>query len=388
MPALRVFRIFLSLGCRSFGGPVAHLALFRQEFVERRAWLDERAYADHVALCQFLPGPTSSQVGMLLGWGQAGLRGLVAAWLGFTLPGALLLIAAGLWLPGIDPAVLAPWLHGMKVAVLAIVAGAVAAMWKQLCSDRWRGALALAAATTVLAAPLAWMQLPILALVGLAGYLLPARDDSSLQTTALHLPGRGMAVTCLLLFAGGLLLLPLLASPWGQTAAELFRTGSLVVGGGHVVLPLLSAEMVDSGRLPAGTFLAGYGLAQAVPGPLFNIAGFLGAGLHGPGWSGVLGGVLAVVMIFLPGALLVLAALPLWEASRRSPYIRRIADGLCAGVVGLLIAALYDPVATSAIHAPRDAALACLALAALLLRVPPWLLVPACAGTAWAFSGR
>lgn len=387
MSALRVFWIFLSLGCRSFGGPVAHLALFRHEFVERRAWLDERAYADRVALCQFLPGPSSSQVGMLLGWSQAGLAGLIAAWLGFTLPGAVLLIAAGLWLPTLDPVVLAPWLHGMKIAVLAIVAGAVAAMWTQICTERWRGGLALASAAAVLAAPQPWMQLPLLACAGLAGLVLPSRGDNAVGNDILRPPSRTTVLVCILVFVAGLMLLPLLASPWGQTAADLFRTGSLVVGGGHVVLPLLAADVVDGGRLPAGTFLAGYGVAQAMPGPLFNIAGFLGAGMHGPGWSGVLGGLLAVFAIFLPGALLVLAALPAWQAMLRSPILRRLADGLCAGVVGLLIAALYDPVATSAIQAPRDAALACLALAALLLRVPPWLLVPACAGLGWLVSG-
>lgn len=387
MGALRVFWIFLSLGCRSFGGPVAHLALFRHEFVERRAWLDERAYADRVALCQFLPGPSSSQVGMLLGWSQAGLPGLIAAWLGFTLPGALLLIAAGLWLPTIDPLVLAPWLHGMKIAVLAIVAGAAAAMWRQICSERWRGGLALATAAAVLAAPQPWMQLPILAGAGLAGCLLPLPPDAAAPGGPPRQPGRTTVLVCILLFVAGLLLLPLIASPWGRTASDVFRTGSLVVGGGHVVLPLLAADVVDSGRLPAGTFLAGYGLVQALPGPLFNVAGFVGAGMHGPGWSGVLGGMLALCAIFLPGALLVLAALPAWQAMRRSPALRRVADGLCAGVVGLLIAALYDPVATSAIHVPLDAALTCLALAALLLRVPPWLLVPACAGLGWLVSG-
>jgi chromate transporter len=385
--ALRVFWIFLSLGCRSFGGPIAHLALFRHEFVTRRAWLDERAYADHVALCQFLPGPSSSQVGMLLGWGQAGLSGLLAAWLGFTLPGALLLIAAGLCLPALDPIILAPCVHGMQIAVLAIVAGAVTAMWRQICSDHWRGGLALVTASAVLAEPQTWMQLPILALAGLAGCVLPLRASTPMAEVPQRQPGRTTIWVCALLFTAGLLLLPLLATPWSQTAADLFRTGSLVVGGGHVVLPLLATDVVDSGRLPASTFLAGYGLVQALPGPMFNIAAFLGAAMHGSGWSGVLGGILAVVAIFLPGALLVLVALPAWHAMRRSPALRRVADGLCAGVVGLLIAALYDPIATSAIQAPRDAALACLALAALLLRAPPWLLVPACAGLGWLFSG-
>lgn len=386
MDALRVFWIFLLLGSRSFGGPVAHLALFRHEFVSRRGWLGEHAYADLVALCQFLPGPSSSQVGMLLGWRRAGLAGLAAAWLGFTLPGATLMVIAGLWLTDLDPALSAPWIHGMKIAVLAIVAGAVVAMWRQLCVDRWRGALALLCAAAVLAVPHSWLQLPILAGAGLLGWLLPARAVDDTTPEAMPTPPRAMAVLCLILLAAGLALLPLLGSSWGRTAGDFFRTGSLVIGGGHVVLPLLTVDVVEAGRLPAGTFLAGYGLVQAMPGPMFNIAGFLGAALHGPGLAGMLGGMLAIVAIFLPGALLILAVLPAWERLRHLPIVRRIADGLCAGVVGLLLAALYDPVATSALHQPYDAACACLALAALQLRAPPWALVPACAGLAWCWA--
>lgn len=378
MSPLRVLAVFLGLGCRSFGGPIAHLALFRSEFVERRAWLSERAYADLVALCQFLPGPTSSQVGMALGWRQAGLAGLVAAWLGFTLPGATVMIAAGLWLAALAPATAAPWIHGMKISVLAIVAAAAAAMWRQLCPHRAHGTVALLTAAAVLLAPAAWLQLPILALAGLAGWWLPPREVES-EPAAPAAGGRTTAIVCLLLLALGLIALPLLAGPWARTAADLFRTGSLVVGGGHVVLPLLAGDVVASGRLPSETLLAGYGLAQAIPGPMFSIAGYLGAALHG----GALGGILGIVCIFLPGALLLLATLPAWERLRRRAAVRRIADGLCAGVVGLLIAALYDPVAVSAIHAPADAALACVALAAVLLKVPAWAVVAGCATVVW-----
>lgn len=375
-----VFLAFLALGCRAFGGPVAHLALFRETLVARRGWISERDYADTVALCQFLPGPTSSQVGMLIGWRLAGWRGLLAAWLGFTLPGAALLIAAGCWAAALDPAAVAPALHGVKLAVLAIVAVACAAMWRQLCTDRWRSALALATAAAVIAAPSAWWQIPALALAGAAGWLLPARPVAAADDVSKRSPGHGAAWLCLLLCLAGLVLLPLAAGAWAATASAMFSSGALVFGGGHVVLPLLSGAVVDGGRMDAGTFLAGYGLVQAMPGPLFNVAGYLGAALHGPGASGVLGGALAVVAIFLPGALLAVAALPAWDALRRHAGARRVADGLCAGVVGLLLAALWDPVASSAILAPRDAAWACAALAALVAGLPSWALVALCAG--------
>jgi len=371
----RIFAIFLSLGCRCFGGPVAHIGYYRSEFVVRRGWLDERAYADLVALCQFLPGPTSSQIGMLLGWRQGGWAGLLAAWVGFTLPSALLMIAAGLALAHFDPVAAGPWIHGMKIAVLAIVGGAVAAMWRSLCGDRWRASLALATAAGVLLAPQAWLQLPILAVAGLAGWWLPPSTAGTAPAPAVRLPTRRSAALCLLLLAAGLFTLPLFAQPLTALCADLFRTGSLVVGGGHVVLPLLTASMVETGRIPADTLLVGYGLAQVVPGPMFAVAGFIGTVLHGP-WAGLL----AIAAIFAPGALIAVAALPVWERIMHHAGARRIADGLGAGVVGLLVAALYDPVAVGALHAPRDAALACLALAAMLLRCPPWLLVPACAG--------
>ncbi len=375
MHPLRVFLTFLGLGCRCFGGPVAHLAYYREAFVVRRGWLDERAYADLVALCQFLPGPTSSQVGMLIGWRQGGYAGMGAAWLGFTLPSALLMIGAALAIERIDPLAAQPWMHGMKLAVLAIVAQAVAGMWRGLCTDRWRAALALATAAAVLAVPQAWLQLPILAAAGFAGLLLPSTATTGPLAEPGPTPTRLAMILCLGLLAVGLFALPLIAAPQATTCADLFRTGSLVIGGGHVVLPLLTGAMVETGRLPGETLLVGYGLAQIVPGPMFSIAAFIGTVLHG-----VWGGVLATIAIFLPGALLGIAALPAWERLRHQRTTRRIADGLGAGVVGLLIAVLYDPVAASALQASGDAALACLALAALLLRCPAWLLVPACAG--------
>jgi len=372
----RLFLVFLGLGCRAFGGPIAHLAVFRHEFVERRAWLGERDYADLVALCQFLPGPTSSQVGMLIGWRQAGGAGLLAAWLGFTLPAACLMIAAGLTINQLNVATAAPWLHGMQIAVLAIVAGALATMWRGLCTDRWRAALALVTAAAVLAAPQAWMQLPILACAGILGYWLPATASDDRTEPAIATPSRPLVLLCIAVLAAGLLALPLLSCEWGRTVSDLFRTGSLVIGGGHVVLPLLSGALIDTGRMSTDTLLAGYGVAQIVPGPMFSIAGFIGTVLHGP-WFGAL----AIGAIFLPGGLLAVAALPMWERLRRQRTARRIADGLCAGVVGLLLAALYDPIAAHALRHAGDAALACLAIAAVVWRVPPWLIVPACA--AW-----
>jgi chromate transporter len=381
-----VFAAFLALGCRAFGGPVAHLALFREALVARRGWIGERDYADTVALCQFLPGPTSSQVGMLIGWRLAGWRGLLAAWFGFTLPGAMLMIAAGCWAGSLDAAAAAPALHGVKIAVFAVVAMACTAMWRQLCTDRWRSALALATAAAVLAAPAAWWQIPALAAAGAAGWLLPARPLAEDGDAPARSPGRTAAWLCLALCLAGLALLPLAAGAWAATTGAMFSSGALVFGGGHVVLPLLSGAVVESGRMDAGTFLAGYGLVQAMPGPLFNIAGYLGAALHGPGAAGVLGGALAVVAIFLPGALLAVAALPAWSALRRHAGARRIADGLCAGVVGLLAAALWDPVASSAILGMRDAAWACAALAALVAGLPSWALVALCAALG-AFSG-
>ncbi len=389
MSPVGIFLVFLGLGCRAFGGPVAHLALFRHEFVTRRGWLGEHTYSDLIALCQFLPGPTSSQVGMLLGWRQAGLGGLVAAWLGFTLPAAIIMIVAATVLTRLDLSTAAAWIHGMHIAVFAIVAGAVVSMWSVLCADRWRSGLALAAAAAVLVAPEPWMQLPIVALAGVLGWWLPTTavekshqaEDKSHEAVR-RTPSRGLVMICVALALAGLLLLPRLGDGWTATLADLFRTGALVIGGGHVVLPLLSTALVDSGRLPEELLMSGYGLAQVVPGPMFSVAGFIATSMHGP-WLGALG----VIAIFLPGALLALIVLPVWERLRRNASARRISAGLCAGVVGLLLAALYDPIAMQALQTSSDAALACAALAALTLRTPAWLLVPACAAWCGLVSG-
>ncbi|MGM3426172.1 chromate efflux transporter [Pseudomonas benzopyrenica] len=359
--AWQVFLIFLRLGCTSFGGPIAHLGYFRQAFVTRRQWLDEVAYAELVALCQLLPGPTSSQVGMALGLGRAGGWGLLAAWLGFTLPSALLLILFALGLahyPGLaDSAAV----HGLKVFAVAVVAQAVWSMGRSLCSDTPRRVLALVAAGLALWLPGSAGQLLGLGLAALVGRLVLAPTATppalGLQTGT----SRRLGVVALLLFLLPLLLLP----AWSNLAEGVYRAGALVFGGGHVVLPLLQAVVVPSGLVSDGQVMAGYGLAQAVPGPLFTFAAYLGALVPSalPAW---LNGLLWTLLIFLPGALVLLAALPFWQTLRQNPGWQRALTGLNAGVVGLLLAALYDPVWTGAIHGLLDVALAALALALLL----------------------
>ncbi|MDC7830787.1 MULTISPECIES: chromate efflux transporter [Pseudomonas] len=359
--AWQVFLIFLRLGCTSFGGPIAHLGYFRQAFVARRQWLDEPAYAELVALCQLLPGPTSSQVGMALGLGRAGGWGLLAAWLGFTLPSALLLILFALGLahyPGLaDSAAV----HGLKVFAVAVVAQAVWSMGRSLCSDTPRRVLALVAAGLALWLPGSAGQLLGLGLAALVGRLVLAPTATppalGLQTGT----SRRLGVVALLLFLLPLLLLP----AWSNLAEGVYRAGALVFGGGHVVLPLLQAVVVPSGLVSDGQVMAGYGLAQAVPGPLFTFAAYLGALVPSalPAW---LNGLLWTLLIFLPGALVLLAALPFWQTLRQNPGWQRALTGLNAGVVGLLLAALYDPVWTGAIRGLLDVALAALALALLL----------------------
>ncbi|MFT2721854.1 chromate efflux transporter [Deinococcus sp. A31D244] len=381
MRVLEVFLVFLRLGLTSFGGPVAHLGYFRAEFVTRRAWLGEAAYADLVALAGFLPGPASSQVGLSVGLLRAGWPGLLAAWAGFTLPSAALMTALALGLTRLGDPGQAGWLTGLKLAAVAVVAQAVAGLWASLVTDRVRAGLALGTAAALLLWPGAGAQVLALLVcagvgwrwltgkVGAGGAALPA------------VPVSRRAGTALLILAGMLLLaLPLLA-PLGPGWAILdatYRAGALVFGGGHVVLPLLEGSF--AGALPQGTFTAGYGAANAMPGPLFTFATFLGAAAHGPA-----GALLATLGIFLPGALLMVGALPHWAALAARPAARAALAGVNAGVVGLLLAALYDPVFTSAVRGPRDLALALLAYATLIvLRWPAWAVVLACAGVGWA----
>ncbi|KUM44836.1 chromate efflux transporter [Pseudomonas sp. EpS/L25] len=365
----QVFLIFLRLGCTSFGGPIAHLGYFRQAFVVRRRWLDETAYAELVALCQLLPGPTSSQVGMALGLGRAGGWGVLAAWLGFTLPSALLLIGCALGLARYPQLADSGVVHGLKVFAVAVVAQAVWSMGRSLCPDARRRTLALMVAGLMLGLPGVAGQLLGLALAALVGRFLlaaPTTPPGLGQDPGLSRRHGGLA---LVLFALPLALLPLwtaLTDTPGLSLAEgVYRAGALVFGGGHVVLPLLQAVVVPNGLVSDAQVLAGYGLAQAVPGPLFTFAAYLGALTPSalPSW---LNGLVWTALIFLPGALVLLAALPFWQTLRRHQGWQRALAGLNAGVVGLLLAALYDPVWTGAIHGLADPLLAMIALALLL----------------------
>ena len=374
-----VLAVFLKLGLTSFGGPVAHLGYFRAELVERRRWLDERAYVDLVALCQFLPGPASSQVGIGTGLLRAGVPGAFAAWIGFTLPSALAMVLFAYGLGALQGALGTGWLHGLKIAAVAVVAQAVWGMARALCPDRPRATLAVVAAVVVLLVPSVWGQIGAIAAGAIVG--LVALDEAASPTgSTLHVPiGRGFALVCLALFVALLAGLPLLAAALPSQPLALvdsfYRSGSLVFGGGHVVLPLLQAEVVPPGWVSNNDFLAGYGAAQAVPGPLFTFAAYLGA-VMGPSPNGWVGGALCLVAVFLPSFLLVFGALPFWAALRGEPRAQAALRGINAAVVGLLLAALYRPVWTSAVMTPVDFALAIVAFLALAIwKLPPWLVV-------------
>ena len=414
----QVFLVFLRLGLTSFGGPVAHLGYFRAEFVQRRHWLSERSYADLVALCQFLPGPASSQVGMALGLVRAGVPGALVAWLGFTLPSALLLALLGMGLANGQLALPAGVVQGLKVVAVAVVAQAVWGMARTLCAGRARATLMVLACCAVLWWPGVQGQLGVMLLAAGTGWWLWGRRgaDAGAGVAAAALDGQGDAellrvplrkrtgAALLLVFVALLVLLPLAAhraslgaAVWapGSTGAAasaalalldaFYRAGALVFGGGHVVLPLLQAEVVAPGWVAEQAFLTGYGAAQAVPGPLFTLAAFLGASLQdgtvhglGRGW----GAVLCLVAVFAPSFLLVLGALPFWALLRRSPQAQGALAGVNAAVVGLLLAALYQPVWVSAVQGAGDVVLVLLAWAALVLwRAPPWLVVLAGAAT-------
>ncbi|BCY01907.1 chromate efflux transporter [Stutzerimonas stutzeri] len=377
--AWSIFLIFLRLGLTSFGGPVAHLGYFRDEFVQRRRWLDERGYADLVALCQFLPGPASSQVGLAIGLLRGGYRGSLAAWAGFTLPSAVALTLFALGIARWGDALPGGFIQGLKIVAVAVVAQAVWGMARTLCSDGPRLAIMLAAASAVLLLPFVWSQVAIIVVAGLIG-LLAFRPTSG----EVHpdLPVRikmRTALSALAAFFALLILLPALAGVSGSQALAqvdaFYRTGALVFGGGHVVLPLLQAEVVPSGWVDNDAFLAGYGAAQAVPGPLFTFAAFLGASMNS-GPSGWLGATICLLAVFAPSFLLVFGALPFWERLRGNRRSQAALAGVNAAVVGLLLAALYDPVWTSAIKAAEHFILAVLAFAALnYWKLPPWLVV-------------
>ena len=369
---------FLRLGLTSFGGPVAHIGYFRQAFVVQRQWLDEAAYADLVALCQFLPGPSSSQVGMGVGLTRGGYGGILAAWLGFTLPSAAIMVLFAYGVGYMDTAAHG-WLHGFKVVAVAVVAQAVCGMAKTLCPDRNRATFALLAAILTLSWPTAWGQIGAIVAGGLGGWLW-LKSQPLKETTPLVIPvGTRAGTLYLVLFFLLLLLLPVLAATFSHPNLSLldsfYRAGSLVFGGGHVVLPLLQAELVTPNWIDKELFLAGYGMAQAVPGPLFTFAAYLGAAMPF-GESGWLGGVLALAAVFLPSFLLIVGVLPFWAILRTRTGVQSALQGVNAAVVGLLLAALYHPVWTSGILSVHDVMLALAAFGLLQFwRVAPWLVV-------------
>ena len=391
--ARSVFAVFLRLGLTSFGGPIAHLGYYRTEFVERRRWLSEAAYADLVALCQLLPGPASSQVGFAVGLSRGGLLGGVAAWLGFTLPSAVAMVLFAQGAAALTGPLSAGMLHGLQVAAVAVVAQAVWSMARSLCPDRPRATIAVVATLIVTAAPAAIGQIAAILAGAIAGAWLPREAPAVGAAARLSIPvPRALAVAALVVFALLLIGLPIAAAVWAVPAlavAEAFyRAGALVFGGGHVVLPLLHASVVEPGWVSEDAFLSGYGAAQAVPGPLFTFAAYLGAIMTGPpsGWPGA---ALCLVAIFLPGLLLVLGVLPFWASLGRGELMRACLRGVNAAVVGVLLGALYDPVWTKAIGGPADFALALIAFALLVIwKAPPWLAVLVSAAGGAALFGR
>jgi chromate transporter len=374
-----VFKVFLKLGLTSFGGPIAHLGYFRTELVERRRWLDERSYADLVALGQFLPGPASSEVGIALGQLRAGYAGALAAWTAFTLPSAIILVLFAYGVAALGDAAGSGWLHGLKVVAVAVVAQAVLGMMRTLAPDRQRASLAVASAVIVLLAPSAWAQIAAIVLGAVAGMTMlrgrVPKDHTALPLSMSRTAGAAMLLTFFVL----LVALPLLATTVQDQTLRLidsfYRAGSLVFGGGHVVLPLLQKEVVPPGWVSNEAFLAGYGAAQAVPGPLFTFAAYLGA-VMGPQPNGWLGAAVCLAAVFLPSFLLTLGALPFWDALRRQPVAQAALKGVNAAVVGLLLAALYHPVWTAGITNAGDFALAITGFLLLFMwQIPPWIVV-------------
>jgi chromate transporter len=383
--------IFLRLGLTSFGGPVAHLGYFRHEFVEKRKWLSEHAYAELVALCQFMPGPASSQVGIGLGLQWGGIRGALASWLGFTLPSAVIMLLFALYSGEITQYFGSDWLHGLKVVAVAVVAQALWGMGRNLCPDLPRISIAVLSAVVLLMLPGVGAQMALILAGGLAGWWLLGAAEPHHQHAVMNVPlSKRTGAVLLLVFAVLLVLLPLLANSTGNPLLELFdrfyRAGALVFGGGHVVLPLLQAEVVPTGMVSNDTFLAGYGAAQAVPGPLFTFAAFLGGAAQGA-VSGVAGASVALIAIFVPAFLLVMGALPFWSALRRFSAVQQALKGINAAVVGILLAAFYQPVWQSGILTALDFSLALLAFAMLIFwKFPPYLVVLFCAvaaGMGW-----
>jgi chromate transporter len=383
---LEILWVSARLGLTSFGGPIAHLGYFHEEYVKRKRWVDEQSYADLVALCQSLPGPTSSMVGTAIGFARAGVAGGIVHWLGFTLPSALALIAFAYGLGVVGAASGAGWLHGLKLVAVPVVALAVWGMARTLCPDRERVTLAILTAIVALASPTAVGQVLPIATAGLIGWWFfpPANTPPSLH---IRVPiSRRIGMVCWVIFFGLLLGLPVVRPMISsQTLAvfdSFYRAGALVFGGGHVVLPLLQAGVVHPGWVTNEQFVAGYGAAQAVPGPLFTFSAYLGF-VMGPEPHGLSGAALALVAIFLPGILMTAGSLPFWDLLRTRASFQSAIRGINAAVVGLLLAAFYHPVWTSAIFKPMDFGLALLSFGLLAFwKLSPWLVVvlTACGG--------
>ncbi|MFM1881564.1 MAG: hypothetical protein RLZZ344_1798 [Pseudomonadota bacterium] len=380
---LALLGIFLKLGLTSFGGPVAHIAFFRQEFVARRGWLTDAAFTELVTVCQFLPGPASSQLGMAIGLSRAGYPGAVAAWLGFTLPSALIMIGAALGLSRFGNLVPTGVLLGLKIVVVAVVAQAVWGMGRAICTDAIRAAIMAAAAAIALifaAASSQWMIILGSGLIGL--WLVKPRPIQSSGAFSIPIHRRTGAVW-LGVFVALLFFLPLFAATlqtgWAMVFDVFYRAGALVFGGGHVLLPLLQGQLVPAGWISNDVFLAGYGITQALPGPLFSFTAFIGASLTGSlaevmwPWAA---GALALFATLLPAFIILMGVLPFWVSVRESPRAQAALGGVNAGVLGLLLATFYDPVFVSAVAWPQDMALALVAFVALVFwHLPPWLVV-------------
>lgn len=381
---ISILRVFLRLGCTSFGGPVAHLGYFHDEFVARRRWITEKEYADLVALCQFLPGPASSQVGFAIGLKRGGLSGGVAAWLGFTFPSALLMTACAYGIVLVGGDVEPGWLAGLKLAAVAVVANAVIGMARCLCPDRPRATVAAVGCLIALLHQGLGGQLAVIAFGALAGlgFLRGAGGVPGGPSRIDHAPGPRVAAGFLAVYAGLLLLLPTWSAVHENQGLRYFesfyRSGALVFGGGHVLLPLLQGEVVAPGWIAENTFLAGYGAAQALPGPLFAFSAFLGASMQFPP-NGLGGALLCICAIFLPSVLLLTGVLPYWDRLHRSAAVQQALPGANAAVVGLLAAALYHPVWTHAVHDAAGVAVAVTGFAMLRFwNLPSWAVVAAC----------
>lgn len=374
-----VFLVALKLGCTSFGGPIAHLGYFRNEYVVQQKWIDDEAYADLVALCQFLPGPASSQVGIAIGTIRAGYLGGILAWIGFTVPSAVLMVLFAVLIGHYDVES-AGWVSGLKIVAVAIVAQAVWGMGRQFCVDRVRIVIGILATLISLTFSQVLTQVVVILLAGLAGWLLIRIPTQTTAARATRSPiSHRAAVLFLCGFVLGALMLPVLNARTSLGTIEvvdtMYRAGALVFGGGHAVLPILQKEVVEGGWLSTDRFVAGYGMEQAMPGPLFSFAAFLGAD-RSEQPNGILGAAIALVAIFIPSFLMIFGALPFWNQLRVDQRFRSALAGINAAVVGILLAALYNPIWQNAIHQVSDLAIAAAGFALLMVwRWPSWQVV-------------